>query len=58
MRRYQELLKEKEDLAAELDREKERRIQLEKRMEILSQDRETIRDRIDSLLHRLRHIDL
>lgn len=58
LRKYQELLKEKNEIAAELDRERERRIQLEKRMEILSQDRETIKVRIDQLLNRLRSIDL
>ncbi len=56
--KYQELLKEKDRLAAEVDAEKEKRIRLEKRMEILSQDRESVKTRIDQLLHRLRGVDL
>lgn len=58
LRKYHELLREKEDLAEELVVEKEKRIQLEKRMEILTQDRESIKVRIDQLLHRLGSIDL
>lgn len=56
--KYQELLKEKDRLAAEVDAEKEKRIRLEKRMEILSQDRESVKTRIDQLLQRLRGVDL
>jgi uncharacterized coiled-coil DUF342 family protein len=56
--KYQELLKEKDRLVAEVDTEREKRIRLEKRMEILSQDRESVKARIDQLLHRLRSVDL
>ena len=56
--KYQELMKENDKLAAEVDAEREKRIRLEKRMEFLSQDRENVKTRIDQLLHRLRSIDL
>lgn len=56
--KYQELMKENDKLAAEVDAEREKRIRLEKRMELLSQDRENVKTRIDQLLHRLRSIDL
>ncbi len=56
--KYQGLMKEKERLAVELDTEREKRIHLEKRMELLSQDREKVKLRIDQLLHRLRSIEL
>ncbi len=55
---YQELMREKDQLAAEVDVEKEKRIRLEKKMELLSQDREKVKTRIDQLLHRLRSIDI
>lgn len=56
--KYQELLREKDRLAAEVDAEREKRMRLEKRMEVLSQDRESVKTRIDQLLHRLRSVDL
>lgn len=56
--KYQELLRDRDRLAAEVEAEKEKRIRLEKRMEILSQDRESVKSRIDQLLHRLRNVDL
>ena len=56
--KYQELMRENDKLAAEVDAEREKRICLEKRMEFLSQDRENVKTRIDQLLHRLRSIDL
>jgi len=56
--KYQELMREKDKLAAEVDAEREKRIRLEKRMELLSQDRENVKTRIDQLLHRLRSVDL
>jgi len=55
---YQELMREKDKMAAEVDAEREKRIRLERRMELLSQDRENVKTRIDQLLHRLRSIDL
>ena len=56
--KYQELMREKDKMAAEVDAEREKRIRLEKRMELLSQDRENVKTRIDQLLHRLRSVDL
>jgi seryl-tRNA synthetase len=56
--KYQELIREKDKLAAEVDAEREKGIRLEKRMELLSQDRENVKTRIDQLLHRLRSVDL
>ncbi len=56
--KYQELLRDRDRLAAEVEAEKEKRIRLEKRMEILFQDRESVKTRIDQLLHRLRNVDL
>jgi len=56
--RYQDLIKEKEALTVQIEAEREKRIQLEKRLEMLSQDRETIKTRIDQLLYRLRNVDL
>jgi cell division protein FtsB len=56
--KYQDMVKEKEKLAAEVDVEKEKRVRLEKQMELLSQDREKVKSRIDQLLYRLRSIDI
>jgi chromosome segregation ATPase len=56
--KYQELLREKDRLVAEVEAEREKRVRLEKRMEVLSQDRESVKTRIDQLLHRLRSVDL
>lgn len=56
--KYQELAKEKEKLANEVEAEREKRIRLEKKMELLSQDREKVKTRIDQLLIRLRNVDV
>lgn len=56
--KYQELLKERDELVAELDGEREKRVRLEKKMEFLSQDREKVKTRIDQLLHRLKSVDI
>jgi phage shock protein A len=56
--KYQELVKEKEKLTSEVEVEREKRIRLEKKMELLSQDREKVKTRIDQLLHRLRNVDI
>lgn len=58
LKKYQELLEERDRLIAEINGEREKRIRLEKRMEILSQDRENVKARIDQILHRLRSADL
>jgi chromosome segregation ATPase len=56
--KYQELKKEKEELAAALEAEREKITQLEKKLEFLSQDREKVKTRVDQLLHRLKGIDI
>ena len=55
--RYHELKKERDHFAAALDMEKEKVIRLEKRMKLLSQDREKVKTRIDQLLHRFKSMD-
>jgi chromosome segregation ATPase len=56
--KYQELKKERDELAVALDVEREKMVQLEKKLEFLSQDREKVKARIDQLLHRLKGIDI
>ena len=55
--RYHELKKERDQFAAALNMEKEKVIRLEKRMKLLSQDREKVKTRIDQLLHRFKSMD-
>ena len=56
--KYQELKKERDELEAALGREKEKGMELEKKLEILCQDKEKVKTRVDQLLHRLKGIDL
>ena len=56
--RYREARKTKEDLVVALKHEKERADRLEKKMELLSEDRDKVKTRIDQLLHRLKGFDL
>ena len=56
--KYQELKRERDELAVALDQEREKGFQLEKKLEIISQDKEKVKTRIDQLLHRLKGIDL
>ena len=55
--KFHELAKDRDRLAAALDREREKVNQLEKKMKLLSQDREKVKTRIDQLLHRFKSID-
>ncbi len=55
--KYQELKRDRDELAAALDREREKGIQLEKRLDVLAQDKEKVKTRIDQLLHRLKGLD-
>ncbi len=55
--KFQELKKERDNLAAALDTERGRVLQLERKLKLLSQDREKVKTRIDQLLHRFRSID-
>jgi len=56
--KYQELKKDRDELAVTLGLEREKMVELEKKLELLSQDREKIKARIDQLLHRLKGIEL
>jgi len=56
--KYQELKNERDGLAIELNIEKEKMIQQEKKLELLSQDREKVKTRIDQLLHRLKGVEI
>jgi chromosome segregation ATPase len=55
--KYHELKKERDHFAAALNMEREKVIRLEKKMNLLSQDREKVKTRIDQLLHRFKSID-
>jgi len=55
--RFHELKKERDKLAASVDMEREKVIQLEKKLKLLAQDREKVKTRIDQLLHRFGSID-
>ncbi len=56
--KYQELKKERDEIMVSLEEEREKGRELEKKFEILSQDKERVKTRIDQLLHRLKGIDL
>ena len=56
--KYQELAKERDELAVALKSERERASQIEQRLELLTQDRERVKTRIDQLLNRLKEVDL
>jgi chromosome segregation ATPase len=55
--KFHELKKERDSLAAALDMERGKVLQLERKLKLLSQDREKVKTRIDQLLHRFRSID-
>jgi hypothetical protein len=55
--KYHSLRKERDELFAILDQEKEKGRRLEMKLEALSQDKEKVKTRIDQLLHRLKGID-
>lgn len=52
-----ELKKERDNLAAALEMEREKVAQLEKKLKLLAHDREKVKTRIDQLLHRFGSID-
>jgi chromosome segregation ATPase len=56
--KYQELKHERDELVVALDTEKEKVIRIGKRMELLTQDREKVKTRIDHLLHRLKGVGI
>ncbi len=55
--KYQEMKKQRDELASSLHSERDKIVRLEKRLELLSQDRENVKSRIDQLLYRLKGID-
>ena len=55
--KYHELKKDRDELFAALDQEREKGRRLETKLEALSQDKEKVKTRIDQLLHRLKGID-
>lgn len=55
--KYHELRKERDELSAALDQEREEGRRLKKGLEALSDDKEKVKTRIDQLLHRLKGID-
>jgi chromosome segregation ATPase len=55
--KYRELKRERDHFAASLNTEREKVIRLEKKMKLLSQDREKVKMRIDQLLHRFKSMD-
>jgi len=56
--KYREARKAREDLVVALKHEKERADRLERKLELLSEDRDKVKTRIDQLLHRLKGLDL
>jgi chromosome segregation ATPase len=56
--KYQELKRERDELAATLSAEREKTVHLERRLELLAQDRDKVKTRIDQLLLRLKGIDM
>ena len=56
--KYREARKAREDLVDALKHEKERADRLERKFELLSEDRDKVKTRIDQLLHRLKGFDL
>jgi len=56
--RYQELKKEREEFATALDVEREKVTRLERKLELLSQDKEKVKTRIDQLLLQLKGVEI
>ncbi len=54
---YEAAVRERDELAQSLLRERERAEQLEKKLQLLCQDREKVKGRIDQLLQRLNGFD-
>jgi DNA repair ATPase RecN len=56
LKAFQEIKKERDALVSALGMEKEKLTRLEKKLELLSQEREKIKLRLDQLLHRLKGV--
>lgn len=57
LREFQDIKKERDTLVLALNAEKEKLIRMERKLEILSAEREKIKSRIDQILHRLKRIE-
>ena len=55
--KFQELVKQRDELMAAIDSEREKTSRLEKRLELFTQDRDNVKSKIDQLIHRLKGID-
>jgi len=55
--KFHDLREERDHLIAALDVERDKVIELERKLKLLSQDREKVKTRIDQLLHRFKSID-
>jgi len=56
--KYEDLKKERDESLTALQQQREKTIELEKKLEMFSVDKEKVKTRIDQLLHRLQGIDL
>ena len=57
LREFQDIKKERDTLVQALNAEKEKLIRMERKLEILSAERERVKSRIDQILHRLKRIE-
>ena len=55
--KYEDLKKERDESVIALEQEREKTIELEKKLEMFSLDKDKVKTRIDQLLHRLQGID-
>jgi chromosome segregation ATPase len=58
LKKMEELKGERDELITALDTEKKKILQLGNKLELLSQDREKVKTRIDQLLHRLKGLGM
>jgi len=58
LKKIEELRDERDELVTSLDTEKKKILQLGEKLELLSQDREKVKTRIDQLLHRLKGLGM
>ena len=57
LKEFQDIKKERDRLVLALNAEKEKLIRMERRLEILSAERQKIKTRIDQILQRLKRIE-
>jgi chromosome segregation ATPase len=58
LKKIEELKDERDQLVKALDTEKKKILQMGRKLELLSQDREKVKTRIDQLLHRLKGLGM